>query len=345
VKVFALAPDFDDASRKAVAARGAEPVDVVVSRSSLSPASAAGDIVRLARTIRRLRPDAVLSYFVQSVVIGTLAATLAGVRRRVSSVEGMGFYFSHTGPRSTRYRVIKQTLLQGMRLGVRLSHRVIFLNDDDRAMLMPGGRAPAGKVVRLPGIGLDLRHFSPSSATPLVPTFVLVARLLWQKGIREFADAARLVHSAHPEARFLLIGGRDNAPGGLTEAEVEELQSNSPVELIGHVADVRQYLVEATAFVLPSYREGASRSIQEAMALGLPVITTDVPGCRDLVDDGLNGIVVPPRNAEALAAAMTRFIVQPELRLEMGRQSRLAAERKFDAGAINAQIIAALETL
>lgn len=345
VKVFALASDFDDVSRAAVAACGAEPVDVEVTRSSLSPASAAADVIRLARIIRVLQPDAVLSYFVQSVVIGTLAARLAGVRRRVSSVEGLGFYFSHIGPSSARYRIIKQTLLQGMRLAVRMSHRVIFLNEDDRAMLMPAGRSPAGKVVRLPGIGLDLDHFTPSCAVPPQPTFVLVARLLWQKGIGEFADAATLVRSRYPNARFLLVGGRDNAPGALTEAEVAELQSNSPLEVTGHVKDVRQHLAHATAFVLPSYREGASRSIQEAMAMGLPVITTDVPGCRDLIDEGLNGFLIPPRDPEALADAITRFIVYPELRQMMGHQSRVAAEREFDAAAINTRIIAALEAL
>ena len=173
-------------------------------------------------------------------------------------------------------------------------------------------------------------------------TFLLAARLLREKGIVEYAEAARLVKARHSEVRFVLLGGLDPNPGGLSQAEVQAWAAEGLLEWPGHVA-VKPWLTKTSVFVLPSYREGVPRSTQEAMAMGRPVITTDAPGCRETVDEGVNGFLVPVRDVPALADAMLRFVQNPSLIESMGRESRRLAEMHFDVRKINAQLLKILE--
>jgi glycosyltransferase involved in cell wall biosynthesis len=164
---------------------------------------------------------------------------------------------------------------------------------------------------------------------------MLMARLLREKGIYEYVEAARAVRQQHPHARFLLLGGTDPNPGALTREEVAAWVAEGVVEWLGHVDNVRPWIASTSVYVLPSYREGKPRSTQEAMAMSRPVITTDAPGCRDTVIEGVNGFLVPVRDSAALADAMMRFIDQPELIPRMGRESRRIAEERFDVHRIN----------
>ncbi|MCS7241048.1 MAG: glycosyltransferase family 4 protein, partial [Candidatus Bipolaricaulota bacterium] len=167
-------------------------------------------------------------------------------------------------------------------------------------------------------------HLSP-------PTFTLIARLLREKGVREFAEAARRVKEEYPQARFLLIGPLDTNPGAIREEEVRGWVKDGILEWVPWTEDVRPYLAQTSVYVLPSYREGVPRSTQEAMAMARPVITTDVPGCRETVVNGVNGFLVPPRNPQALIQAMKRFLQEPKLVVRMGLESRRLAEDRFDA--------------
>jgi glycosyltransferase involved in cell wall biosynthesis len=174
---------------------------------------------------------------------------------------------------------------------------------------------------------------------PAAPVaFCLAARLLREKGVYEYAAAARIVKARFPDARFLLLGRLDENPGSLSAAEVQQWVQEGLIEWPGHVP-MRDWLAQASVFVLPSYREGVPRSTQEAMAMGRAVITTDVPGCRETVVDGLNGYLVPPRSAEALAGAMEKLIQDAGLLARMGLESRKMAEEKFDVHRINALIL------
>jgi glycosyltransferase involved in cell wall biosynthesis len=165
--------------------------------------------------------------------------------------------------------------------------------------------------------------------------------MLRDKGVVEFVEAARQVRAAHPEIVFRLIGGLDSNPAAIGEAEIAGWVREGIVEWVGHVP-VRPWLERTSVFVLPSYREGVPRSTQEAMAMARPVITTDVPGCRETVVDGRNGYLVPARDSGALAAAMLRFVANPALVNQMGAESRRMAEERFDAAALNAKTIAAM---
>lgn len=340
-RVFALAPDFDDETRSAARALGVEPVDFSLSRTGLNPLRDVGDTVGLVGILRRLKLDCVLSFAIKPVIYGTLAASLAGVRQRHALIAGLGYAFAEDAP-SAKQRAVNLAARSLYRLALSRADRVFMQNPDDVEDFVRLGLAPRDKIVRVNGTGVDLAdwRFSPPVTEPI--TFMLAARLLAEKGIFEFVAAARQIKRDAPQVRFVLLGGLDSNPHGISRADVEAWVAEGLLEWPGHVP-VRPWLAQASVFVLPSYyREGVPRSIQEAMAMGRPVITTDAPGCRETVIDGSNGFLVPPRDADALVAAMRRFIDRPELIAEMGIESRALVEARFDIHKVNATMIDAM---
>lgn len=343
VEVFAIAPDYDEASRAIVRALGAVPVDSSMSRNGINPLRDLADLVSLTKQLMTLRVDAVFSYFIKPVIYGTFAAWLAGVPRRFAMIEGAGYVFTDQVTLSRRRRILRMLVSHLYRIGLSAAHVVFMLNKDDRQLFVNDGIVSADKVYLLDGIGLDLDCFRAVPAVQEPVTFILVARLLREKGIMNYVEAARKLKPKYPSARFLLVGGVDLNPGSVTEVEVRSWVDEGLIEWPGQVKDVREWLAQASVFVLPSYyREGLPRSTQEAMALGRPVITTDNPGCRETVESGINGILVPVRDSESLSAAMASFIEQPEKISNMGRESRRMAVERFNVRKINAEIIAAM---
>ncbi|MDQ8757225.1 glycosyltransferase family 4 protein [Sphingosinicella sp. LHD-64] len=339
LRVYALAPDFDDKTRTRARELGAEPVDYTLERASIRPFRDIRDAVRLAFLLRRLKPDIVLSYFIKPVIYGSLAAWAARVKRRYALVAGLGYVFAPHQGRLKR-KMLQVFVSRFYALAFRTCHRIFFQNAEDVAHFVDVGLLPMDKAVRLNGTGVDLKRFACAPAVPQPVRFLLMARLLREKGIEEFVEAGRLVRQSHPEAEFVLLGGFDPNPGGLSEAEVRGWAAEGAVRWLGHVDDVMPEIRASSVYVLPSYyREGVPRSTQEAMAMGRPVITTDWIGCRDTVQDGINGFLVPIRDIPALAAAMTRFVDDPSLIERMGLESRKLAEARFDAAEINAEML------
>ena len=343
IKVFTLAPDFDEESRASLQALGAEPVDYSLSRVGMNPLRDLKDMMCLIRRLKMIRPDIVLSYTIKPVIYGTLAARFAGAPRSYAMIEGLGFAFTVDGTSNFKKRMLRMVMYMLYRAAFKSVIKVFFLNKDDIEEFQDMQLVRPGKVVNLGGIGVDLEQFCPAPLVNSPPVFLLVARLLREKGIHDFVEAARQVKACHPQARFLLVGGVDLNPGSLTQAELEEWVKQGIIEWLGHRNDVRSWIAQANVFVLPSYREGMPRSTQEAMAMGRPVITTDAVGCRDTVVHGVNGFLVPVRNPGALATAMETFIRYPNLIELMGKQSRRFAEEHFDVYKINAIIIEAME--
>jgi glycosyltransferase involved in cell wall biosynthesis len=336
IRVYALAPDYDDETRAAVRALGAEPIDISLERTGLRPWRDIVDMVKLTGTFRRLRPDLVFSYFIKPVIYGTIAARLAGVRHRYALVAGLGYVFTSDGSRDTPKRRWLRIVASNLyRVAFCLCRRVFLQNPDDLDVLSHLGALTRAKAVLINGSGVDLAKFKPAPPVLFPITFVLVARLLREKGILEYVEAAGRLGTDNLNIRFLLLGDVDSNPGGLSRDEVQSWADAGIVEWPGQVPDVRVWLAQCSVFVLPSYREGKPRSTQEAMAMALPVITTDAPGCRDTVEEGINGYKVPARNSLALEAAMRRFIDNPKLIGQMGRESRRLAERLFDVDRIN----------
>ena len=343
VRVLALAPDFNEESRSKVTQLGGEPVDYSLLRTGLNPFRDTVDALALAMLLRRLKPEATLAYFVKPVIFGTLAAWFARVPFRFAMIEGLGYVFMEDDSSRKLGRRLLRMLVGGLyRLALSRTKRVILLNQDDIDDLCDARVLERGKAVLLPGIGVDLDAFPFSPVLTRVPTFVLVARMLREKGVYDFVEAARLVKAKHPEVCFVLVGGTDANPGSVSERELLAWENEGVVAWAGHVSDVPRQLVNASVFVLPSYREGLPRSTQEAMAIGRAIITTDSPGCRDTVVNGENGFVVPVRDPIALSVAMERFIEEPALLERMGIASRRMAEARFDVKKINRRMLAAL---
>ncbi|MGY6710624.1 MAG: glycosyltransferase family 4 protein [Rhizobiaceae bacterium] len=338
IKVFALAPGLDAKTRRQIAALGGEPRDIAMARTGNNPLQDARTVLSIHRELRRVRPDAVLSYTIKPVIYGTFAAWLAGVPRRFSMVEGLGSVFIDAVGTNWRRRVVRSILLRLYARAFALSEKVVFLNPDDEAFFRSHGVDRLSSM-QLQGIGVDLEEWQPHPPVIEPMTFTYVGRMIADKGVVEFVEAARRVRMRHPQARFVLVGGLDSNPSAIAEGRLRQWAAEGVVEWPGHVP-VAPWLAQTSVFVLPSYREGYPRSTQEAMAMARPVLTTDVPGCRETVMDGLNGMLVPPRDPAALADAMERFIAQPELIGRMGAQSRRLAEKTFNVKAVNARLMA-----
>jgi glycosyltransferase involved in cell wall biosynthesis len=224
------------------------------------------------------------------------------------------------------------------RIALRRSGAVIFLNPDDERLFRSLRLLPAGATSHvLNGEGVDVARFSPVPLPERV-SFLMIARLLKDKGIREFAEAAKRIKLSHPGARILLVGDFYASPDSLSREALDEL-IRCGVDYRGFLTDVRPAIADCSVYVLPSYREGTPVSVLEAMAMGRAIITTDVPGCRETVSDGLNGLVIPARDADALYRAMSRFVEEPELAQSMGRESRKLAEAKYDVRKVNADLL------
>jgi glycosyltransferase involved in cell wall biosynthesis len=218
----------------------------------------------------------------------------------------------------------------------------MFQNPDDRNLFVASGLVPSTLPVTLiNGSGVDLAAYSPCPL-PDEPVFLLIARLLADKGLREYQRAARRLKARYPRARFLLAGDLDPNPLSISAEELAKWRADGAIEYLGRLEDVRPAYAAALVYVLPSYREGTPRTVLEAMAMGRPIVTTDAPGCRETVVDGVNGFLVPVRDDAALETALERFILDPSLADRMGRESLAIAREKYDVHKVNAVIMAAM---
>ena len=342
VRVLAIAPNFDENTRDAVRALGAEPLDYSLRPTGMNPFADLLGAFQLMRLLKVLKPDVVFARAAKPVIYGSLAAWWANVPRRIAMIEGLGFVFTPgAGRPSFKRRALKWLVMGLYRMGLSCAHRVVFLNPDDQREFVEAWLLPAPKAFLLGGIGVDLEQWRPVPSVIEPVTFVLAARLLREKGIEQYAQAAHMVKQQYPHARFILLGGLDDNPGALSRQDVQAWVDEGILEWPGHVP-VQPWLAQASVFVLPSYREGVPASTQEAMAMGRAVITTDAPGCRETVVDHVNGFLVPVRNPHVLAEKMRRFIEQPDLIVSMGEASRRMAEERFDVHKVNQRLIGVL---
>lgn len=340
VIVYAFAPDFDEKTRREVEELGAIPLDGRVHPAGMNPFQDLMDMLWLSRKLRQIGVGATFAYFIKPVIFGTLAAKLAGVPKRFAMIEGLGYAFAEGG-NSVKRKVVRGLATNLYRLALSYATKVFFLNPDDKRFFIENAMVRAEKVALIDGIGIDLSHYPMAHLNSESICFVLVARLLKEKGIYDYVEAARRVKKEYPSVRFLLLGNVDASgnPDSIAESKVLEWAAEGLLEWPGHVDDVRPWIASAGVFVLPSYREGLPRSTLEAMATGRAIITTDAPGCKETVVDGLNGFKIPVQDPLALANAMLKFIAEPHLIAQMGKESRRIAENRFDVRKINYQIL------
>jgi glycosyltransferase involved in cell wall biosynthesis len=334
-RVCAVAPAMDDATAGELRAIGAASGSLPLSNTSLSPLSLLRSLGAVRRLVRDHRPDVIISYTIKPVILAGIAGRLEQVPRVVALITGAGFAF--TGGRELRRKVSRIAARLLYRLALARSDFVIFQNRDDLGLFEGLGLVEGGKAAVVNGSGIDVDRFAVAPL-PVEPGFLMIARLLGDKGVREYGAAAAQLKARDAAVRVRLAGYLDPSPDSIGQRELDAMTA-SGIEFLGRLEDVRPAIANCSVYVLPSYREGTPRSVLEAMAMGRAIITTDAPGCRETVEEGVNGFLVPPRDADALCRAMTRFIDQPELAGRMGEASRRIAEAKFDVRKVNAEIL------
>lgn len=344
-EVFAFTCEYNEAQLSEISALGAKPITYEMSRGGLNPFSDIKALFNLKSEIDKIKPSLVLSYFTKPVVYGSLASKFSKVPKIIGMIEGLGTPFTeHSNGQSLKVKFIKFFQITLYRLVFPFIDKIIFLNKDDPQDLIYKNKIKHknNSVNILGPIGLNLNDYPymkwQESSTI---SFIFVARLIAEKGIFEFVEAAKIVKQKYKDVRFIVIGGLDTEnPFGLSRTQLDDLIASGLIEYPGFVTDVAKRIQDSAVFVLPSYyREGVPRSTQEAMAIGRPVITTDVPGCRETVENGVNGFLVPKWDPEALAEKMCYFIENPEQVNIMGLKSYEIAQEKFDAEKVNAKLI------
>lgn len=338
-RVHVTSPEITPEIAKQIHALGAAFHEVRLQRTGLNPLGDIAYCFELWRLIRRIQPDLVVGYTIKPNIWGSVAAWLSRVRS-AAIVTGLGYAFI---PGKGLKRNLVQRAMRGLyRLASSMNEHVIFQNPDDRADFIAARclTNPA-KAAMINGSGVDIDAFAPAPL-PEAPVFLMIGRLLVSKGVREYAEAALMLKRSHPSYRFLLAGFLDEGHDGIAAEELDKWVDGG-VEFIGSLDDVRPALREASVYVLPSYREGTPRTVLEAMATGRAIITTDVPGCRETVEEGANGLLVTPRSADAVAAAMQVLGKDAASRAAMGQRSRAIAETKYAVTAVNAALMAILD--
>ena len=317
---------------------------VPMTRSGRHPLEELRSLHAFWQLFRRLRPDLIHAVTIKPVLYGGIAARLAGVPAYVAAVSGLGFIFMRREGGFDPLR-LAATVLYRLALGHRNS-RVVFQNANDRDELRAAGVVQPGQAVMIRGSGVDLTHYFASPEPDGPPVAIMVARLLTDKGVREFVEAARMT-AGHPSGlRWMLVGAPDlGNPASITMEEFQRWQEEGAVICLGEREDIAELNRDAHIAVLPSYREGLPRSLVEAAACGRAVVTTDVPGCRDAIEPGVTGLLVPPHDARALADAVLELAVDAPRRQAMGQAGRRLAERDFDIAKVVQHHLAIYEQL
>ncbi len=341
--VYAFTSEYSSDELKKIEALGAIPVTYELSRGGLNPLADIKATYLLSKKIKQIAPDLVFSYFAKPVIFGTLAARIAKVPRVIGMLEGLGYTFTDQPEGlSKKVQLIKDIQVFLYKIALPRLDKLIFLNPDDRQDLVEKYSIAVKEIGVLGGIGLNLNEYAhhPIGNIELPIKFLFIGRLLKEKGIHDFVKAAKTVKGIYPDTQFTILGSIDYSNlGALQQSELDDLIASKAINYHGHVNDVKDWIVNSHVFVLPSYREGVPRSTQEAMAIGRPVITTDVPGCRETVVDGVNGFLVQKWQPHALAEKMLYFIEHPEQIEKMGYESYKIAKDRFDANKVNQRLL------
>jgi len=324
-EVVAVAPG-DEYSERLIA-EGFRYIELPMNNKGTNPVEDIGLAMRFYKLFKSEQPDVVLTYTPKPNIYASIAGRFSGTPV-IPNISGLGATF-------IRENLVTRIIRLLYRLALSFPKRIFFQNNDDLKLFVDSGLVKEGRAERIPGSGIDTACFCPLDTPPRDSggvTFLLVARLLWDKGVGEYVDAARSLKREYPDAQFQLLGFLDvENPQAVARSDVDQWQREGVVEYLGVTDRVIDVMRKADCVVLPSYREGLPRTLIEAASLAKPIVSTDVPGCRDVVDDGETGRLCAVRNSEDLAEKMEQMIkMGPEARIEMGRRGREKAIREFD---------------
>ncbi|MCF8999467.1 glycosyltransferase family 4 protein [Acinetobacter nectaris] len=348
-KVYAFVCEYTAEGLSQIESLGVDVITYSMNRGGLNPFSDIKAMFELKNKLQKINPDIVFSYFSKPVVYGSLAAKIAKVPFVAGMIEGLGSPFTqHPSGQSLKIKIIKCVQIGLYHIVFPFLNKIIFLNNDDPIDLVDNHKIKHKKnaLTVLGPIGVNLKKYEYTRwDVSKEVSFIFIARLIGEKGIFEYVAAAKEIKRIYPHVSFKIIGGLDlENPDGLSQEALDQLTKEKIVDYYGYVENVPEFIKNSAVFVLPSYyREGVPRSIQEAMAMGRPVITTNVPGCKDTVISGETGYLVPKWDVSALVAKMEIFITKPELINQMGENSYKFALEYFDSVKINQKLIEILE--
>lgn len=337
-QVTACAPNASINIQKRLVEIGAQYCPLKLSRAGFNPIADLASFLRLRAICKSERPDVIISYTIKAVIYSSLAARSTGVTRIFSIITGLGYAFTTTTIKSRIAGIFARLLYK---LAINYNNHIFFQNPDDILFFKHHGllKNTKEKAVLINGSGIDINEFTPTPF-PELPSFLLIARLISDKGIREYVEAAQIIKKKHPSIKFRVAGWLDKNPNSISPDELEKWVNAGTIDYLGKLPDVRPAISDSSVYVLPSYYpEGTPRTILEAMAMGRPIITTDSPGCRETVTEGVNGFMVPVRDSKSLADAILKFIREPELIKIMGQSSHRMALEKYDVHKVNRVIL------
>lgn len=345
-EIHVAAPEFGDYPDEYQALKdlGYRVHNIAMQRTGTNPKKDIKTIIELYRLMTKIKPDYVLGYTIKPVIYGSLAAKLARVPHIFALITGLGYAFSGADEVGYKKSNLQKVMHQLYAAALMTADKVFFQNPDDQALFKKMGiLKPSTPSTVVNGSGVNVSEYSvaplPTENGTPVPRFLLIARLLGAKGVREYAKAAAIIKSRHLNVQFDLVGWVDDNPDAIEQRELDAWIDDGLVNFLGKLNDVKPAIADSSVYVLPSYREGTPRTVLEAMAMGRAVITTDAPGCRETVVDSHNGYLVPVKDVDALAAAMEKFITDPDLITNMGSAARQVAMDKFDVNAVNQMML------
>ncbi len=334
-KVTVMAADADPAIIKKVTALGAAFRPYKVERNGLNPLADLKTLSELIKALNDCKPDQILAYTIKPIIWGGIAASFYGKANFHAMVTGLGYAFETGGfKRNFINRIVKGLY----RFSLKKAKSVIFQNTDNLQTFVSQGIVPKDKTYRVHGSGVDLSEYPKTPLPKGAPIFLLVARLLGDKGIREYASAAQSVKQKYPEATFQLLGPEDSSPDRINSDELKSWCDSGAITYLGETDHVLSFVQKCHIYTLPSYHEGLPRSVLEAMSVGRPILTTNTSGCRDTVIKERNGKLVSPKNAKQLEDQMIWFIENPDLWQNMANESRTIVEDYFDVMKVNKHI-------
>ncbi|MGB7594976.1 MAG: glycosyltransferase family 4 protein [Erysipelotrichaceae bacterium] len=305
-----------------------------VSRNGINPINDLKTFSDLHKTIREIRPDLVFAYHAKTVIYGSIASNLLGIHEFYSLIAGLGSVFIG---KSTKTRLVRSVMKLEYRIACGLSKKVLFHNHDDRDYFVHDHLVNLRKTAIVNGSGVNLDEFIPTGY-PIKTTFLFIGRLIKDKGLIEYLKACEMIRVKFPQVRCLVVGPFDTNPSSITQAQLDPYIQSGAIEFFTEQVDIRPFIAQSSVFVLPSYREGTPKTIIEAMAMGRPIITTDAPGCRETVSNGVNGYLTNVEDAADLFEKMRLFIENPDIIEEMGQKSIEIAKMKYDVRKVNENV-------
>lgn len=306
-----------------------------VKRNSLNPFKDLKTFKELSKFMKIEKPDKVFAYQAKTVLYGSIAGRINGITEIYPLIAGLGSIYRGRGLRN---KAIKTIMVLEYWIACKCSKKVLFQNNDDKNEFINNGLIKEDKTVIINGSGVNLEKFKPAPLPPK-PAFLFIGRLIKDKGVIEYLEACKEIKKEYPYVRCLLVGPYDSNPSALKPEELQPYIDNKIVEYYGEQSDVRPFIAQCSTYVLPSYHEGTPKTVLEAMAMGRSIITSNAPGCKETVTDGLNGYLVDVKDVQGLINRMKHFICNPNTSREMGAASLKIAKEKYDVRVVNQVIM------